>query len=392
MTAPPLQAQPQSLYIPSHITLILDYQVGAEVNTEKRNKMSYVTEIDQERIEPDSNLFQSAFWAHFKENRGLDTQAFYIDYQGLRASMVLVHRPCTVDSGFGYVPYGPDIALPEDRQGRFLEFVSENIRPSLPRNCRFLRYDLPWENPYASDADEGDWSGPPEPRIRELRMNFGSRKWNLWKAPTDMQPPDTVVLNLDKPAARILQEMHPKTRYCIRTAFRRGVCVERRGSAALPNWHRLYLAMAARKEIVAEELDYFNTLFAVGRSHEPDVHLYLAFRHGDLLAGSIIAFQADTAYYLYSTSSMTGRHFMASYSVLWKAILEAKVKGCRRFDLFGIPPNNNPEHPMHGLYRFKTRFGGKIRHFRGCWDYPLDEERYNFLAHVAGNRNPYYHR
>ena len=189
--------------------------------------MTHVVEIEPARVEQDVNLFQSAFWARFKQEQGYETQVFEIEHQGCRSPLVLVHRPCAADSEFGYVPSGPGIAVPQDRQGPFLEFVSERIRRHLPDACRFLRYDVPWPSPYGNpEAPSGERDAPPEPRVREMRMNFGSRNWNLRKAPTDMHPPDTVVLDLGKPTAGLLAEMHPKARYGIRSAFRKGVRVE----------------------------------------------------------------------------------------------------------------------------------------------------------------------
>jgi lipid II:glycine glycyltransferase (peptidoglycan interpeptide bridge formation enzyme) len=49
---------------------------------------------------------------------------------------------------------------------------------------------------------------------------------------------------------------------------------------------------------------------------------------------------------------------------------DAKAAGCLVYDLFGIPPVDDPNHPMAGLYRFKTGFGGRIVHRPGSWDYP----------------------
>jgi lipid II:glycine glycyltransferase (peptidoglycan interpeptide bridge formation enzyme) len=49
---------------------------------------------------------------------------------------------------------------------------------------------------------------------------------------------------------------------------------------------------------------------------------------------------------------------------------DARANGCTVYDMFGIPPDTNPDHPMAGLYRFKTGFGGKIIHRPGSWDYP----------------------
>jgi len=55
---------------------------------------------------------------------------------------------------------------------------------------------------------------------------------------------------------------------------------------------------------------------------------------------------------------------------------ETARKGCKVYDMFGIPPSREKSHPMHGLYQFKTGFGGNLFHRMGCWDYPLDRELY----------------
>lgn len=52
-------------------------------------------------------------------------------------------------------------------------------------------------------------------------------------------------------------------------------------------------------------------------------------------------------------------------------------KNCAEYDLMGIPPNGNSEHPMAGLYIFKTGFGGNKIKFGGAWDYPLNEKKYS---------------
>jgi lipid II:glycine glycyltransferase (peptidoglycan interpeptide bridge formation enzyme) len=61
---------------------------------------------------------------------------------------------------------------------------------------------------------------------------------------------------------------------------------------------------------------------------------------------------------------------MATYALQLKAMEDARLFGCLSYDLFGIPPSEDPTHPMAGLYRFKTGFGGQIIHRPGSWDYP----------------------
>jgi lipid II:glycine glycyltransferase (peptidoglycan interpeptide bridge formation enzyme) len=45
---------------------------------------------------------------------------------------------------------------------------------------------------------------------------------------------------------------------------------------------------------------------------------------------------------------------------------------------------------MHGLYRFKTGFGGRIVHRPGCWDYPLRPLAYRLYRLAERARNFYY--
>jgi lipid II:glycine glycyltransferase (peptidoglycan interpeptide bridge formation enzyme) len=59
---------------------------------------------------------------------------------------------------------------------------------------------------------------------------------------------------------------------------------------------------------------------------------------------------------------------MAPYALQLKAMEDARLAGCAEYDLFGIPPADDPDHPMAGLYRFKTGFGGRIIHRSGSWD------------------------
>jgi lipid II:glycine glycyltransferase (peptidoglycan interpeptide bridge formation enzyme) len=70
---------------------------------------------------------------------------------------------------------------------------------------------------------------------------------------------------------------------------------------------------------------------------------------------------------------------MAPYALQWKAMQDGKEAGCLYYDLFGIPPDDDPNHPMAGLYRFKTGFGGRIVHRLGSWDYPYKKTLYSFF-------------
>ena len=221
--------------------------------------MPELMEVPPEQLDFDANLFQCAFWARFKAAREHSAQTFHLHHRGTRVPLVVVQRPVTADATIGYAPHGPEVELPHEAQGPFLEGVSEALRRRVPSSCRLLRWDLPWTDPYTAS---GEWSAPPEPRVREMRMNFGCRRWALRKARTDLQPPDTCLFDLGPEPASLLRAMHRKHRYCVRAALRRGVTVKVGGEADLFHWHRLYLETAGRAGIAAESLDYFRELFA----------------------------------------------------------------------------------------------------------------------------------
>jgi lipid II:glycine glycyltransferase (peptidoglycan interpeptide bridge formation enzyme) len=177
----------------------------------------------------------------------------------------------------------------------------------------------------------------------------------------------------------LLAGMRSKTRYNIRLARRRGVTVEHHGFDALASWYELYRDTMHRKGLTVHDYRHFEALFAAEEAVEDergDIRLLLARAHGELLAGMILGVYGDYAVYLYGASSTRHRSSMPSHLLQWRAIREAAAAGCRTYDMYGIPPDESPSHPMHGLLRFKSGFGGSRLTRRGCWDYPFAEEPY----------------
>jgi lipid II:glycine glycyltransferase (peptidoglycan interpeptide bridge formation enzyme) len=135
---------------------------------------------------------------------------------------------------------------------------------------------------------------------------------------------------------------------------------------------------AARDGIAIHSRSYYADLIreADNRVRTPydgevSVRVYLAEFEGSPLAAIITLFAGREAVYLYGASSNEHRNLMPAYALQWRAIRDAREAGCERYDFYGIPPTDDPHHPMHGLYRFKTGFGGTIAHRVGSYDIPL---------------------
>ena len=293
---------------------------------------------------------QSAFWARLKDHQGWDTKAFraYIDSPGVyaidggyddlqnpesedqatqRSDLLVLIRPVGDKVSMAYIPYGPLFEPEEEGRGRCLEQLSESLRPFLPPDCLFIRYDLLWQSAWVNDDGyydgQGAWLGPPASGVRELRMNFDTRNWKLRQAPTGILPSNTLLLDLERGNDIVLQRMKPKTRYNIRLSQRKGVRVRVSGLEELETWYGLYAQTAARNNIFLHGIEYFKTVLelkAGGTSSAANVHMLLAHKDEEPLAAMFLVIAGKRATYLYGASSSGNRNLMGTYALQWEAM------------------------------------------------------------------------
>ncbi len=327
---------------------------------------------------PTDILFQTDYWGRVKSRLGCTPLAFDIRDSHSRGDVLVLIQPCGNDSLAAYVPQGPEHGPQPENHGPFLEELSEALQEHLAPSVAFIRYDLPWQSQYAQEMREKQMQAFPEPRLREMRMNFGTRNWNLRKADLDMTVASSLLVNIRGPETEILARMKPKTRYNIGLARRKGVAVSRAGHELLPAFFDLYRQTAKRNEFPSCDYRHFQALFQaqVSNPRNSEILFLLAHHQQELLAGAIVAISGKNALYLYGASSNAHRNLMGPYAVHWSAIQAARALGCVSYDMGAVSPNMTPDHPFFGLYRFKTGFGGTIELRSGSWDYPLNENAY----------------
>jgi lipid II:glycine glycyltransferase (peptidoglycan interpeptide bridge formation enzyme) len=343
-------------------------------------------------------LQQTSFWSEVKKEQGIIPCAFdittdtHLENNAVAGAnihddiLVLIRRLDKYHS-IAYVPYGPLIEPREEEQGSFLEELSENLRQFLPEDCFTLRYDLHWQSHWAKDEnhfdENGIWKGRPDKNNQEFRFNFNTKEWNLKKANTDILPSNTIFLDLGRTESEILDTMKPKTRYNVKLAIKKGVSVRIAGSDEIGVWYDLYRQTCLRNGIYLHNLSYFTSILRTSESDtDPyaNVELLIAEHNGIPLAAMFYALSDRRATYLYGASSSSNRNLMGTYAIQWDAIIRAKKQGCIKYDMFGVSPKPDPAHPMHGLYKFKKGFGGRMFHRMGCWDYPLIKDKYKVYS------------
>lgn len=351
---------------------------------------------------------QTAFWSEVKQQQGVVSAAFDFKvrnsdlYTGTggrsytHADFLLLLQSLNSEDSVAYVPYGPEIEPSEENQGRFLEELSEILRSHLPSECVAIRYDLNWRSHWDTSDNydhSGRWIGPPEKIYQEFQLNYNTIESNLRRANSDILPANTVFVDLHQSHESILARMRPKTRYNILLSKRKGVKVHRVGLENISVWYALYEETARRNNIYLNDITYFATVLATHADHTASpatVELLFAELNGEPLAAMFLVMSEHRATYLYGASSSNHRNSMPTYALQWEAICIAKSSGCVEYDMFGVSPGPDPSHPMYGLYKFKIGFGGELYHQMGCWDYPLNKDKYALFQASEMNSQGYH--
>ena len=343
-------------------------------------------------------FLQSDFWSRFKEAFGWRGLAFRLSVSGLSASVPssielrVLLRSLAGPLCFAYLPGGPALDCPADSRSELLAALGSALRRHLPPLCLFIRFDPPWY-----ETEEGPVGGGEEPQSPEQGRASGEASLPpsrpvfyppLRKAESDVQPPDSVFLDLRREEEAILAGMKPKWRYNIRLAAKKGIHVVDEGRSGLPDFYRLYEETSRRDRIAIHPLAYYEKLFELAGADKPgeggqasvDLRLWVARHDGEAVAAIVTLFMGDRATYLYGASSDSKRSLMPAYALQWAAIRAASQAGCSTYDFYGIPPTEDPGHPMAGLYRFKTGFGGSLVHYAGSWDLSLSPFLYAFWS------------
>ncbi len=208
-----------------------------------------------------------------------------------------------------------------------------------------------------------------------------------------VQPVNTIVLDITPPEEAILAAMKSKTRYNIRLAARKGVQVREGTADDLPTFFRLVQITARRDGFAVHTPDYYRTAY---HAFPPENRaLLLATFRGEPLAALMVFAWGEQAYYLYGASSNEHRDKMPTYLLQWEAIRWARGRGCRRYDLWGIPdapPDQLEAEFLHrrdglwGVYRFKRGFGGQVVRSIGAFDYVYHPRLYALFTKLLERR------
>lgn len=187
------------------------------------------------------------------------------------------------------------------------------------------------------------------------------------RAPVDLLPSETLLIDLRPPAAQILQAMKPKGRYNVRLSQRHGI--ETRfitDSQGIPVFYDLFWETVRRQQFFGEPYGFFINLCQSLLSANM-AEIGLATWRDDVLAAMLVVYWGNRATYLYGGRSGQHPQVMASYGLHWAAMQRAKARGCTIYDFYGY--TTDPRHAYFKFSQFKRQFGGTLARTIGAQDY-----------------------
>jgi lipid II:glycine glycyltransferase (peptidoglycan interpeptide bridge formation enzyme) len=188
-------------------------------------------------------------------------------------------------------------------------------------------------------------------------------------SPKDIQPREILVMDISRSEDELFAAMKPKTRYNIRLAEKRGVeIVVSREKGYREKFLELVCETAERAGIRSHPREHYEKMFEV--FDEEMLSLYIAKYNGESIAANMVVFQEDFAIYLHGGSSNTHRNVMASFLLQWRAIQDAKKRGCVWYDFGGVDTMKKEKKDWRGITKFKQGFAPNTKsvRFPGTYD------------------------
>lgn len=261
---------------------------------------------------------------------------------------------------FLYLPYGP--ILPPNKTDEALKIFIDFLKKYSKKNG----FDFIRVSPFLESTKEN----------RQLFANVGFRP-----APMHVLAENTWLLDITSDEETLLKNMNKNHRNLIRRCEREGVIIKKSiDSKKLLNLGTLLETTAKRHNFIRFSDRYIQSEFKAFLPN--DVMLFEAYLPDGSLDGSaVILFYGTMAAYRHSASLNLNSKLPSSYLLQWQVIQEAKKRGLKWYNFWGIAPENaSKEHPFFGITHFKKGFGGQKKDLLHCQDLPISSKYwFNFI-------------
>lgn len=192
-----------------------------------------------------------------------------------------------------------------------------------------------------------------------------------------LQPQHTQIIDLKPPEEEIIAQMSSSPRNIYRNYAKKGISLHQSDRPEdIAIFTGFMHKVAARNRMTPHSDSYFEQQAKVLLANGAGKIFYATIEDGTPIAAAFVYDDAQTRYYAHSAADDDYRKLRPGTALLAHLILDAKHRGLRYFDLYGIAPTDDPSHPWAGFTSFKKSFGGTPRAYIGAWDFPLRPLQY----------------
>lgn len=235
-------------------------------------------------------------------------------------------------------------------------------------NCAFVRV-----RPQLELSDQG----------LELMSKLGLRR-----APMYLSVEFAGVLDLEKDEDEIMQGMRQRLRRALRKGMRNHITIEKSTDPKdIHEFYEIELQTAGRHRFIAFSEDYLTKQFAAFAPHNEAV-LYTAKYEGEVLAQNFMIFYGNEASYHYGVSSELGTKYSGAPLLHMEAMRDARKRGIKRYNFWGITGETEIHHRFYGVSQFKRGFGVTELKYTPAHDLVLSKPKYalNWLVETLRKR------
>ncbi|OGD90467.1 hypothetical protein A2W45_02435 [Candidatus Curtissbacteria bacterium RIFCSPHIGHO2_12_41_11] len=300
-----------------------------------------------------THVIQSWQWGDFRKKMGLDlVRLGHFEGNKLISAYQLTFHPVPFFKyTVGYLPKGP---MPDEKMVEALKTLGER------KNAAFIKI---------------------EPNV--LKIENGKLKMeNLGLVPSkkSLFTKYNFLIDLTKTEDQLLAAMHPKTRYNINIAQKKGVTVyDSTSDEDFEIYLKLYFETTKRQKYFGHTSTYHKLVWQTLMQAKMARLLIAKYQGKPLVAWMLLNF-GQTIYYPYGGSSKEHKEVMASNLIAWEAIRLGKKNGFKIFDMWGaLAPDARESDPWYGFHRFKAGYGPIHVEYVGTYDLILKPSLYNTL-------------
>lgn len=248
-------------------------------------------------------------------------------------------------------------------QPKLFKYVLQQVRfIAHQHHCHFVRF-----RPQEIDS----------PALRSILSKNETRP-----APMHLTADLTLQLDLTLSEEELLKAMRKQTRQAIRKAEQLGITTRiSQDPAEIDQMYQDQLVLAKKHGFVPFTNEFWQKQFQAFVASNKAWLVQADDAKGNRLATAFIIAYHGEAVYHYGTSTAANEKLPGSYSCQWRAIREAKIRGCRLYNMWGIAPIDQPHHRFAGVSTFKRGFGGQEVAYLLAHDIPIDS-RYWFTFAV----------